>query len=139
MEIQISVIIWTVICFCILMLILKNLLFKPLLKVMDQRSERLENAKKKKAEMEEAERMHQEKLAQQQAQYDENRKKEIAEQLSAIQEESKNAVIQARKKRITDVEEYRAVMAAECEKTINDVSANARSIAEAFARQIIAR
>mgnify|MGYP002517687712 CR=1 FL=1 len=36
MNIQISVIIWTVICFVALMLILRNLLFKPLLDVMDK-------------------------------------------------------------------------------------------------------
>lgn len=139
MTIQISVVIWTVICFVALMLILRNLLFKPLLDVMDRRSERLENARKKKAETEMAVKEHEKKVAEQQAQYLENQKKEVAEKLTAIQDESKDAVIQARKKRITDVEAFRNATAEECEKAINDVSVNAKSIAEAFARQVIGR
>ena len=66
MNIQISVVIWTVICFALLMVILRNLLFKPLLKVMDERSVRLENARKKKSEIDEAIREQEEKLCQQQ-------------------------------------------------------------------------
>ncbi|MBR4287568.1 MAG: hypothetical protein IKT55_07680 [Clostridia bacterium] len=139
MTIQISVVIWTVICFVALMLILRNLLFKPLLEVMDKRSERLENARKKKAETEKAVKEHEERVAEQQAQYLETQKKEVAEKLTAIQDESKDAVIQARKKRITDVEAFRKATAEECEKAIEDVSVNAKSIAEAFARQVIGR
>lgn len=36
MNIQPSVMVWTVICFLILTVILKNLLFTPLLKIMDK-------------------------------------------------------------------------------------------------------
>ena len=76
MNIQISVVIWTVICFALLMVILRNLLFKPLLKVMDERSVRLENARKKKSEIDEAIREQEEKLCQQQTDYLEKQKKE---------------------------------------------------------------
>ena len=117
MEIQISVIIWTIICFVVLMVILRNLLFKPLFKVMDQRSERLVKARKKKAEIEELVREHEEKVAAQQEQYLENQKREIAEKLSAIEDESKDAVIRARKKRIDDVEAFRVVYFSLCQIT----------------------
>ena len=50
MSIQISVIIWTVICFLLLMLILKNWLFKPVLEVMEKRRNRIEKANEKKLE-----------------------------------------------------------------------------------------
>lgn len=139
MNIQISVVIWTVICFTLLMVILRNLLFKPLLKVMDERSVRLENARKKKSEIDEAIREQEEKLCQQQTDYLEKQKKEISERLASIQAESKNAVIEARRKSLSDVKAYRKSMDAEREKTVSDVSANAKSIAEAFARQIISR
>ena len=139
MNIQISVVIWTVICFALLMVILRNLLFKPLLKVMDERSVRLENARKKKSEIDEAIREKEEKLCQQQTDYLEKQKKEISERLASIQAESKNAVIEARRKSLSDVKAYRKSMDAEREKTVSDVSANAKSIAEAFARQIISR
>ena len=139
MNIQISVVIWTVICFALLMVILRNLLFKPLLKVMDERSVRLENVRKKKSEIDEAIREQEEKLCQQQTDYLEKQKKEISERLASIQAESKNAVIEARRKSLSDVKAYRKSMDAEREKTVSDVSANAKSIAEAFARQIISR
>ena len=139
MNIQISVVIWTVICFALLMVILRNLLFKPLLKVMDERSVRLENARKKKSEIDEAIREQEEKLCQQQTDYLEKQKKEKSERLASIQAESKNAVIEARRKSLSDVKAYRKSMDAEREKTVSDVSANAKSIAEAFARQIISR
>lgn len=139
MNIQISVVIWTVICFALLMVILRNLLFKPLLKVMDERSVRLENARKKKSEIDEAIREQEEKLCQQQTDYLEKQKKKISERLASIQAESKNAVIEARRKSLSDVKAYRKSMDAEREKTVSDVSANAKSIAEAFARQIISR
>lgn len=47
MNIQISVIIWTVICFFLVMLILRNLLFRPMLAMMDKRAKRIADAKEK--------------------------------------------------------------------------------------------
>ncbi len=45
MTIQLSVVVWTVINFCLLMLILHKLLFKPILAFMDARREKIESAK----------------------------------------------------------------------------------------------
>ena len=47
MTVQISVMVWTVICFLILLLIVRNLLFRPLLSVMDNREARLAAARRK--------------------------------------------------------------------------------------------
>ena len=44
MNIQPSVIVWTVICFLLLTVILKNLLFTPVLKMLDSRKEKIEKA-----------------------------------------------------------------------------------------------
>ena len=41
MTIQLSISVWTVICYVLLMIILDKLLFKPVLKVMDERKERI--------------------------------------------------------------------------------------------------
>lgn len=46
-NIQVSVIVWTVICFLLLMLILKKLLFGPMLAFMDARRERIAAAEAK--------------------------------------------------------------------------------------------
>ena len=45
MTIQISLVIWTIIGFATLSFILNKFLFKPLLKVMDERNEKIEKAK----------------------------------------------------------------------------------------------
>ena len=44
MNVQPSVLIWTVINFCILMLVLNKLLFKPLLAFMDARRKKIDDA-----------------------------------------------------------------------------------------------
>ncbi len=49
MTIQLPVLLWTVISFCLFALILDRLLFKPLLAFMDQRQARIEAAAQKKA------------------------------------------------------------------------------------------
>lgn len=64
MTIQISVLVWTVICFCLLMLILNKLLFKPVLAIIDERRAKIEKAANKKAEIEKSQREYEEKLIQ---------------------------------------------------------------------------
>lgn len=54
MTIQLPVLLWTVINFCLFMLILNCLLFKPILAFMDRRQARIDAAKAKKAEYETA-------------------------------------------------------------------------------------
>lgn len=50
MTIQISVLLWTVICFCLFIFIINRFLFKPLFAVMDKRQEKIERAQQKKEE-----------------------------------------------------------------------------------------
>lgn len=52
MQLQPSVIIWTVICFLLFMLVVDRLLFRPLLKHMDGRRERIARAGEKRAALE---------------------------------------------------------------------------------------
>ena len=60
MTIQISVVLWTVICFCLAMLILDKLLFKPLFAVMDKRNARIAAAGVAAREQERAREEHRE-------------------------------------------------------------------------------
>jgi len=53
MNIQPSVLIWTVICFCVFMLVIWKLLFKPLLSVMDARREKVDSARERLRESDE--------------------------------------------------------------------------------------
>ena len=45
MTIQISVVIWTVLSFIVLMLVLNKFLFKPILQVMDERNDKIRKSK----------------------------------------------------------------------------------------------
>lgn len=55
MNIQVSVMVWTVICFLLLVLILQKLLFAPMLRMMDARTSRIAAAKKRHEDNENAE------------------------------------------------------------------------------------
>lgn len=50
MTIQLPVLLWTVICFCLLVFILNHFLFKPMLVFMDRRQEKIDRAARKKEE-----------------------------------------------------------------------------------------
>ncbi len=63
MTIQLPVLLWTVICFVMLMLILSRLLFRPLLAFMDRREERIRSAARTLEEHEKARRDAEEALA----------------------------------------------------------------------------
>lgn len=54
MTIQLPVLLWTVITFCLFVFIINQLLFKPLLAFMDQRQARIDAAMQKKAEYDRA-------------------------------------------------------------------------------------
>ena len=54
MSIQPSVLIWTVICFCLFALVFNGLIIKPVLKVIDGRRERLNKARSAKRAADEA-------------------------------------------------------------------------------------
>ncbi len=50
MTIQLSVLIWTVITFCLFIVVINRLLFKPMLAFMDKRQARIDQAMQKKLE-----------------------------------------------------------------------------------------
>lgn len=52
MTIQVSILVWTLICFVLFMLIVNKLLFKPMLAIIDERKAKIENAARKKADIE---------------------------------------------------------------------------------------
>ena len=63
MNIQLPVLLWTVICFVVLMFILKNLLFKPVFQMLDQRKAKIAAAQKKKEDIYALHKEHEQRLA----------------------------------------------------------------------------
>ncbi len=137
MSIQISVIIWTVICFLLLMLILHNWLFKPVLEVIEKRRNRIEKAKEKQLEAQRLSQEHEEKLREQQTAFAKEQKVKTAAEIEKIQADSKKSVESARVIRLNTYETYRE----ECEKEYSRILATAetstKQIAEIFAERLI--
>ena len=137
MTIQISIAIWTVICFILLMIILRNFLFKPVLKVLDDRRQRLENARLKEKEQIRKAEENKALILKQQAEYAQKKEqmaKEAAENLNA---QGKLQIEEAQKKRISDVDKYRASMDESYKQIISTASVEMNKVAEIFAAKII--
>lgn len=137
MTIQISVTIWTIICFVLLMLILHNLLFKPVLKVMDERRERIEKAAQKKAENERLESEYASMLKEKEKAFLEAQKKQVEEEIEAIRLNSKKAIEVATEERIRYADSYREKERAERNEILDALSVHAEEIAIVFANKII--
>lgn len=137
MTIQLSVLLWTIICFCLLMLILNKMLFGPLLKVMDARQEKIDRAREKqKADA----------LALNQAQEAlETAKGEIAARgaaLSAaeVEEARKQAeatVAQAKQQSQKEIEAYTQALQQEAREIKTKMDTQVDSLATVFADRLV--
>lgn len=132
MTIQPSIIVWTVLCFAALYLILKNLLFEPMLKLMDQRTEKIEHARQA---GDEARKIREEKrqlaLAEEERRAQEIRalREQRAEQLRL---EGKEKLEDAKAERFARVEAYRRKTDAEFEEDMKAAGARTEKAAELF-------
>ena len=136
MNIQLSVVLWTIICFVLLMLILHNLLFKPVLKVLDARREKIENVAAKKAEWEKAGQEHAAMLAEREKQFARERQQQIREEVEAIRQDSKRTVELAKEARMELVDSYRGYVDAEREAILRRLGGHASELATAFADRL---
>lgn len=137
MTIQLSVTVWTIICFIALMLILHNLLFKPILALLDKRNERIKEAAAKKAEYEALQSKNESLLFESKKSFIENKLKESKEKIEEIRTQSKTAAEKAQEKRLKMVDEYRVKTDAEQEEILGVLEEQAVSLAKIFAKSLI--
>ena len=137
MTIQLSVLVWTIICFVLLMLILHHLLFQPVLKVMDDRKARIQSAAKKKAEHERLTEQNAAALREREAARLAARRRQIKEQIETIRQQSKKTLEDAKDKRLRAVDNYRRQAEAERVEILITLSAHAAELAAAFAESVI--
>ncbi len=137
MNIQLSVTVWTIICFVLLMIILHNLLFKPVLKVMDERRERIKRAHEKKAELERISTEHEAMLEQKQAEFAQLQQEQQRKDLDSINAAVKKAVEKAREERITLVDDYRVRSAQEQEDILAALNEHADELSLLFAENLL--
>ncbi len=137
MNIQPSIMVWTVICFLLLMVILKNLLFEPVLKVIDSRHERTAAAKEKKRKFEELISEHEIQLEKEKILAKEKNRKLAKQRLEQIQLQSKKEIETAQRQCLADVQKYREDIIDEHEKIVSSVAPKMETAAALFAKNII--
>lgn len=137
MSIQPSVIVWTVICFLLLMIILKNLLFTPVLKVLDSRKEKIDAADKKLRDIESITAENERRLAVEKERAEAEKIAQAKEKVQQIQSRGKKEIENARRKCLSDIEEYRKGMTGEYDKIVYSVAPKMETAAAIFAKNII--
>lgn len=137
MNIQPSVIVWTVICFLLLTVILKNLLFTPVLKMLDSRREKVENADKKLRDIENITAENERRLNEEKARAEAEGIALAKKKAQQIQSEGKKEIETARRKCLSDVEQYRNGITGECDKIVSCVAPEMETAAAIFAKNII--
>lgn len=121
MTIEPSLIVWTVLCFLALVLILKKLLFQPMLTFMDTRNTKIEAARKAKEDARteyEAEARH---LADERAAQEAQLRQSGAEALEQAQEELRRETTQKRAEAAQRLAENRAALAEESERITREL------------------
>lgn len=137
MSFQPSVIIWTVICFLLLTVILKNLLFTPVLRVLDERKERIESAREKKAEIERLTKENEAYLSAEKEKELQKRSDAAKELAFEIQAEGKKKIDLAQKQCLAEIEKYRESIKDEHEQIVSSVAPKMETAAAIFAKNII--
>lgn len=116
MTIEPSLIVWTVLCFLALVLILKKLLFQPMLTFMDARNAKIEAARKAKENARAEYEAETRRLAEERAAQDAQLRQSGAEALERAQEELLRRTAEKRAEAAQRLEENRAALAEESER-----------------------
>ena len=137
MNIQPSVIVWTVICFLLLMIILKNLLFTPVLKMLDSRKAKVEAADKKLRDIESIEAENTKRIAAEKIRAEAESVAEAKEKVQQIQSQGKKEIENAQRKCLSDIEKYRQGITGEYDKIVYSVAPKMETAAAIFVKNII--
>lgn len=137
MTIQLPVLLWTVINFCLFALILNCLLFKPILAFMDRRQARIDAAKAKKAEYEAA-------LAESARALDEFRSEErrhaalaAKEALSLAHADAESVLDEAALARMRKIAEHRAELGVEHHELGEALEEQLEKLADAYIATLV--
>ena len=137
MSIQPSVVVWTVICFLLLTVILKNLLFTPVLKVLDGRKEKIEKADEKLREIERLTAENEKRNAEEKIRAAQERERQAKARIQQIQTQGKKEIENAQRECLSDIEKYRESITGEYDKIVYSVAPKMETAAAIFAKNII--
>lgn len=139
MNIQLPVVIWTVICFLVLMLILKFLLFGPVLSLLDKRKEKIRLASEKKAQIDALNKEYGQRIEILKEDAKIQRENYIKGELKLIRVKNKTDIDEAKAARFSLVEEYKLRTETEKEEIKQQFSSSAQEIAKVFADRLISK
>lgn len=137
MNIQPSIIVWTVICFLLLTVILKNLLFTPVLRILDSRKEKVESADKKLKDIENITAENERRLAEEKVRAEAESIALAKSKVQQIQSQGKKEIENARRQCLSDIEKYRNGITGEYDKIVYSVAPKMETAAAIFAKNII--
>ncbi len=137
MNIQPSVIVWTVVCFLLLMVILKNLLFKPVLEILDSRKEKIDAADNKLRKIESITAENERRITAEKERAEEESVAQAKLKVQQIQSDGKKEIELAQRKCLSDIEEYRNGITEEYDKIVYSVAPKMETAAAIFAKKII--
>ena len=136
-NIQLSVIIWTVICFFLLVLIVSKLLLKPVLEILDKRRKNLEEARAKEAEYAKLAEYQAKELEQKMAERKLAIEAAAKEEVAFIQANEKNDLKQAHTESLENIDSYRRELEKNHSQIVDALSTQMEEVAEIFVKQII--
>ncbi|MBE6726178.1 MAG: hypothetical protein E7576_13470 [Ruminococcaceae bacterium] len=132
MTIQLPVLLWTVICFVLLMVILNRLLFRPLLAFMDRREERIRSAAETLRKREEARRDAEEQLARFREEEAERIKRLSAESVAQAESDASALLSDAVAEQKRQIESCREALTREAEEIGSAANEKAEELAKAY-------
>lgn len=139
MNIQFSVVIWTVICFLVLMAVLKFLLFTPVIELLDKRKEKINNARLKKEKEAEIIKEHEIRLAIIEEDKKIQQENLIKSELELIRVKNKQDTEDAKVRRLERTKAYINKTEKEKEDIRNTFISSSDKIVKAFADRLISQ
>lgn len=132
-TIQVSILLWTIICFVVLMLILDRLLFRPLLDFMDKRREKIDGARSRRQS---ALREREEEQRRREEEHDAAKKQAMQDAVSALEDMRQEYAAKASEKRADNerrIAELRDELAKESETILVSVEPRMDELVHAVA------
>ena len=137
MTIQLSVTVWTVICFLLLMFILNNLLFRPILKLLDQRKQRIDLAAQKKQDILRINAEHTAFLNEKEKEFLDSEALRLKAKIAEVRENSIKNIEKAKKQRLQDLQDCQNWCETQHNEILETLSVHTLDIARLFADSLI--
>ena len=136
MTIEPSLVVWTVLCFLALMLILKKLLFQPMLTFMDARSAKIETARRAKTQAQAEREAELHRLADERTAEEARQREAAAAALAAAHEELMRCTAEKRADAERRLAEYRAALDKESESICRELEPQLSDLAIDLVNQL---